>query len=60
MLNCGHGRVGRFWTSRLSGGWGVVMEKLVGDWREKVGKCGGKSEEIANNKNGCGIMGAYR
>ena len=22
MLNYGHGRAGRFWTNKLSGGWG--------------------------------------
>ena len=57
MLNCGHGRVGHFWTSRLSEGGGC--RKVGGEGREKVGKCGGKSEKLAK-KNGCGIMSTYR
>ena len=37
MLNCGHGRVGRFWTNRLSEEW-VVVEKLVGVGEKRSGK----------------------
>ena len=37
MLNCGHGRVGRFWTNRLSEEW-VVVEKLVGEGVEQSEK----------------------